>query len=1057
MRKLLKITGAIVGKIVRLAYAGAGILVILALALLLGGHLYLTGVDVGLPGTDLGNYLSFLTWIDKYFPRVPFWYPLEGGGVSISHGYQIFSHWLIAGFSQLTGYDLIQSVRIWGVASVVSMALGIYTFVWWRLKSQTGGLLAAIFYLLSPMAWTWLFDWGMYAEAVSYVFLPWAVVFFDAYLTEVVNQGWGGKTRLYLLLTGGFFALAAMTHFGAVPALMGIYLVYGLAFLIKAKSKRRSWLRIGLGVGLSLVAGVGLALFVLLPYQNYNRIANRAGLSGSSNLQALSEGTPIRAAVLGFYSIPKDDFAYAMRHLAFPAAVTILAVLGLGWSWRKRNTLSLALYSVVALGISLAPEITYESRKFIPWVFTYPFYWRYCFIGLRIAWPILAAWGVVSLTDFPLSLVKNRAVKVVRFLVVPIVAVGISGWLVWSLKNWPEKSPGLINYGARGISWESVWRGRVSDQCRQANNPLQNPLCLSELSKYFSVSEFLRICNLNGNRHPFCEDNQPATQAVVSFWQQCNRGLNSPWCGASYQPLSQQLSWPQWQKQIYVSSEVDQATQLKQILDGVERENPQARLDFSPYRSGYSMWAPYYNGRLSQMHAYTATLLLMHRFYGYQSTVFYLNDPQYQDPKMINDLADWFGINYVFLNSMTDTELFQQAGWQEWPGGKDVWKYPEANPLLEWTTKPKVLVISKFDIRGYDQIFTLANMGMAPFEKSYLIEGKGTIDDYTLKDLQPYDVVVLHGYDYKSRAKAWKLIADYVNQGGNLLVETGWQYTAPDWQAEAAPEVLPLTKLEWMDLGQSGNFVLENSEIGGAVDTNQFFPLVWEGQSWKVSTSGKENLKDWAEVVVSWKNYPLVAAGRYGQGKVVWSGMNLFAHARQREKISQEEIKLLGNLLSWLGLEKEVQKYAISYQRGDPDEVVFYPQEASSEPGTIVWKEAWYRDFKPVLIENSEEEAELSSVRGGPGITVINVPPLTPGERISLKYVTPLGERLAKIVSIGVGIGLVVILIEGWIRGEQSWVSKGLTALEGKGGAAGGQVPGWGAISNWWKKDEEEE
>ena len=125
MKKLLKLAGYGSVSMVRVVYFALAVVVILVASYLLGGYDFLGGRGWG---SDLTSALSMAAWVDKYFPHVPFWYPLAGGGVSITHSYPTFSFFLVSLLKRLTDLDLIQAFRVLGASGVVSLAFGIYAW-----------------------------------------------------------------------------------------------------------------------------------------------------------------------------------------------------------------------------------------------------------------------------------------------------------------------------------------------------------------------------------------------------------------------------------------------------------------------------------------------------------------------------------------------------------------------------------------------------------------------------------------------------------------------------------------------------------------------------------------------------------------------------------------------------------------------------------------------------------------------------------------------------------------------------------------------------------------
>src|SRR5436190_21002510 len=106
-------------------------------------------------GNDSYLHLGYAYWLDAYFPHVPHWYPLQGGGESILHGYPILAHLAVVLLHRLSGLSILQAFRLVEFLSLPLTALGIYFFGWSALKRQTIGLIAALLYLLAPLTWTW--------------------------------------------------------------------------------------------------------------------------------------------------------------------------------------------------------------------------------------------------------------------------------------------------------------------------------------------------------------------------------------------------------------------------------------------------------------------------------------------------------------------------------------------------------------------------------------------------------------------------------------------------------------------------------------------------------------------------------------------------------------------------------------------------------------------------------------------------------------------------------------------------------------------------------------
>ena len=325
------------------------------------------------------------------------------------------------------------------------------------------------------------------------------------------------------------------------------------------------------------------------------------------------------------------------------------------------------------------------------------------------------------------------------------------------------------------------------------------------------------------------------------------------------------------------------------------------------------------------------------------------------------------------------------------------------------TTRPAILVVGRPEADAYMTIFRLANDGMLPYDEALLVEGQPRVDRYTLEQLKPFDAVFLHGYDYKDGLKAWDILASYVQQGGSLFVDTGWEYWIPEWEFEKAPDVLPVDRLTWTDYGMATEYELGVPEAAGTVDISRFKPLIWEGAPWTLSGAEAGDVREWGRVVLSAGGRPLIVAGEYGQGKVVWSGMNLIGHARYGDP-NTEEFLFLGNLMRWLTSGRHGLEFpAPNISREDPDRVGLSFAAAPGDVTWLFWREAFYPNWHAYLTDSAGER-ELPIYRGGPGFMLMPIESVADVANVRLEWLPSPAERIAVIVS-GVGILLVTAMI----------------------------------------------
>ena len=100
--QLLPWTATIVGRFGHLMVSTA---IIFALAYILG-HGILTE---GRIGSDGALHIAYANWINQFFPGIPHWYPHQGGGASLLHGYPMFAHYLAVFVHRVAGLEILSS------------------------------------------------------------------------------------------------------------------------------------------------------------------------------------------------------------------------------------------------------------------------------------------------------------------------------------------------------------------------------------------------------------------------------------------------------------------------------------------------------------------------------------------------------------------------------------------------------------------------------------------------------------------------------------------------------------------------------------------------------------------------------------------------------------------------------------------------------------------------------------------------------------------------------------------------------------------------------------
>lgn len=1038
------------------------VIALIAFIVLLFGHPIL---GPGLPGSDNANFITLANWLSEWFPKIPFWFPQEGAGMSFVVSYPILNHLIVVLIEKIFTIPIAIAFRIYSLFSIVLTAIGLYLLSFRLTKNHAISSLAAIFYPLCPITWTFLLNWGFSAEQFSFVFIPPVLIFLSLFLDEFYSNGLAWKTKIYFLLFVILFAVLPIAHpltFIGMTTLVSILLIiYPLLNYKSAKVNFGKTIVVGL---VSIAFIFLLSSYWLVPFFRYQSIVAKGA--------PVEKGKPHRNAFLqnGIYplsvfnisdksavyksydDLPQNISSSAWRNVSFPFIISVLALIGLvGSFFINRKVFALSLANMFPLGIAIFPQFTFYLLK-LP-LADYFLSWRAAITPSRIIIPLLAGFGCYALAylaTFPLDLLSKKIKSI--FIKYPLRAIfiifstsltlAVAGLILWYFKSWPVNNPRfLISYGtdvsvpSSKIDLRNVWRTR-KDNCFGGSSlsdvgDQHKVICSNyTFQEYFWASELSGICNnleveevyLPSDVIAICGEN-PDQKTVLSMVDKCKRGVKeeiyADICRTRTESFIDQVKPIHWTEMF-----------KKRDLFGMGRElfgsetslikhlpdNPNTRIDVGTSMGAFMMFVPFYSN-VPELPVYYNQATLIKNFWNYQIGVFNQKETVWPQDKIISELSKYFGLEYMILSeNLVPLDKYERTGWErisKWDEifyeGLALWKFKYPAGLLRATTKPVVLVIGQDKVDGYFRIFHLANLGVLPYEEALLVKGEAYPDAYSVKELKNFDAVVLEGYSYKNQSKGWKVLDDYVKSGGSLLINTGWQYSSADWQLPKTPNFFPLKTLKWINAEAGSKYKMENSKIAGEVDVEKFDPLIYDNKPWSISSSERSDLRDWAKVVISANEKPLVAGGSYGSGKVVWMGLDLPGHIGAYGD-NEEEVKLYKNLLSYLLKTKEGNVLNASFVRNYPDKLEITINESSSQKVAVYWSEAYYPDFKAKLVTGNKSE-KLKVYKAGPGMTLLILPSVNAGSKIVYEYKTPFVITASRVISLLLFLTIIAIII----------------------------------------------
>jgi len=966
----------------RVMIAGATLVVSLAVGAAFAFALsYLLGhsiLDGAIAGSDSPLHVGYAIWINRYFPDLPHWYPLQGAGISLLHGYSILPHILVVVIHRLTDLSILQAFRLISFLSFPLTAVGIYVFCWSELRSRTAGIIAIALFLLAPVTWTWLYNWGFFPQQVATMLLPVSLLIFNRAMKAEITPSKPASRRVW---AGSYIlalSIAALSHMMVAAAIGLGSLLIGIFTGLSAGNGERRRILIRCLKFLGLCSGVVSLLLAayLVPFYLYGQEANRGGYSTPAPSEVHKLPIP---EFFGLRPIDPREILTRMQFplgtIAFAAAGVILAfVLSRKGNSEARQARALGLSAIVGTVFTLTPALSASVLR-VSGLLYYFINFRSVLILVTFLLPVLAGFGahsffLVLLGSYRQTQHHRDGTKAnQRLTTLGGIVSGVLSLSLVAAAIMPAAKPASAHdvdlpFGPVGLDADNLWNVGVQ-------------------SESISVADQL-----------------------------------NPW------------NWPELTLQ-----EGDGSINESKRLASELPSDQHSRIDISPYVGERAKDLVAY-ADASQINTYTFQINLFKDMWSYEQSVLFSQEApvnEYGNARTLQGIADWFGIEYVILDAEQDpTEHYQAAGWFPMlnEGSMQIWQNPAPAPLVSVTTKPSVLVVGKRKTDAYMTIFRLANDGMLPYSQALLVEGKERVDDYELAELKEFSAVILYGYDYRDGTKAWEMLRSYVEGGGSIFVDTGWEFWIPEWEFENAPEILPVGRTTWTDYGMPDEYDLGPPEIVGDLDATLFKPLAWEGLPWTLSGVDPRDVRNWGQVALSTGGKPLLVAGEYGKGRVVWSGMNLVAHAVYLGW-NYEEIKLLNHLLGWLLQGKESKVLSADVlPRDDPDRVEIAAETLPGSVNWLYWREAYYPDWR-AFVADSTGTRELPVYRAGPGLMA--VPVRTEDERavISLQWQLSIAERFSIAVSIFGGILLAAMLLDGLLLSGSglTWVKIGALTL----------------------------
>jgi hypothetical protein len=366
-------------------------------------------------------------------------------------------------------------------------------------------------------------------------------------------------------------------------------------------------------------------------------------------------------------------------------------------------------------------------------------------------------------------------------------------------------------------------------------------------------------------------------------------------------------------------------------------------------------------------------------------------------------------------------------------------EYNFASPILSATKTPAILVVGSKE-KAYKLIFKSLAYANLNSQQAIPVWGGEWIDSLNSQELKQFPVIFLYNYRFKNQAKTEKLLREYVETGGRLIVE-------PNKEGETQNlDIFPVSQTDSINISQDWDFTLtpEGKEQFPNFSVDNFAKPEYDGGPWGAFVG--EQLKPDAYSLLLSADQPILVEQELGEGKVIWSGLNLPYHIVSYQ--NAEESQLLGDLLG-LPEQKQIslqniQEENLTFKTDDYEVNFINPQKreikiSSSSLKGVLFKEFYFKNWKAIAIEDGKRKT-LRIYPAGPEFMFIPFKDSSPSQ-IILEYHSSWIEKIGLFVSLISWLILFLYLLGGEKLRFITLLKNRLKFQKTK-------------VSQWWDKEE---
>lgn len=353
------------------------------------------------------------------------------------------------------------------------------------------------------------------------------------------------------------------------------------------------------------------------------------------------------------------------------------------------------------------------------------------------------------------------------------------------------------------------------------------------------------------------------------------------------------------------------------------------------------------------------------------------------------------------------------------------------SPIATATNATPVMVIGSFG--GFEDIMRLLGATNLNSQRLIPVRSEKRIEEHSIAELKKFDLVILHEYRYQNKRKAFALLEEYVKGGGKIFIETGTE--VPEASSSELPEIFPFaTSIR----GPAGDVweLGADEDVVKDLNLDVFGPPKFNDTDWNIAHPDGE-LRE-GDVLLTHEDIPIIVERSLGEGRLIWSGMNLPYHFNQYHV--QEEAELFKILLGRLVSLPDTGVVASNVDWIRPGKITI----SSSQARGMLLKQQGYAGWNTKL--TSDRNKRLDWYVAGPTFPGYIYVPLPENAQANPKVTFTFNGRLQHWIATGVNLLVILVLLELILfkRGPMRKVLGTSQKVLGKG------------VGKWWEKDEDE-